>query len=88
LKQIAKAENMELQRLRRQIAFDRFLVRLFPNADRPWVLKGGYARTFHNSQERTSALPLWTHQYNWHRPTPASTKCHASDEQASKTTAS
>jgi transposase InsO family protein len=27
-----------------------------------------YARTYQNSQERTSSLPAWTHQYNWHRP--------------------
>jgi Nucleotidyl transferase AbiEii toxin, Type IV TA system len=43
LKQIAKAENVELQRLRRQVAFDRFLARLFHGADTEWVLKGGYA---------------------------------------------
>jgi hypothetical protein len=43
LKQIAKAENTELQRLRRRVAFDRFLARLFQNADAPWILKGGYA---------------------------------------------
>jgi transposase InsO family protein len=27
-----------------------------------------YARTYQNSEERTSSLPAWTHQYNWHRP--------------------
>lgn len=27
-----------------------------------------YAQTFQNSAERTASLPLWTHQYNWHRP--------------------
>jgi hypothetical protein len=43
LKQIAKTENIELQRLRRQVAFDRFLARLFQTADTQWVLKGGYA---------------------------------------------
>lgn len=43
LKQIAKTENIELQRLRRQVAFDRFLARLFHSADTQWVLKGGYA---------------------------------------------
>jgi len=43
LKQIAKTENIELQRLRRQVAFDRFLARLFDSADTQWVLKGGYA---------------------------------------------
>lgn len=43
LKQIAKTEGTELQRLRRQVAFDRFLARLFDGADTKWVLKGGYA---------------------------------------------
>ncbi len=27
-----------------------------------------YAQTFQNSAERTASLPIWTHQYNWHRP--------------------
>jgi transposase InsO family protein len=27
-----------------------------------------YARIYQNSQDRTSWLPIWTHQYNWHRP--------------------
>jgi transposase InsO family protein len=27
-----------------------------------------YARTYQNSDDRTSWLPIWTHQYNWHRP--------------------
>lgn len=43
LKQIAKTERSELQRLRRQVAFDRFLARLFGSANTQWVLKGGYA---------------------------------------------
>ncbi len=43
LKRIAKTEGTELQRLRRQVAFDRFLARLFDGADTQWVLKGGYA---------------------------------------------
>ena len=30
-----------------------------------------YARTYQNSQDRTSSLPAWTHQYNWHRPHPS-----------------
>jgi hypothetical protein len=33
LKQISKTENIELQRLRRQVAFDRLLARLFHSAD-------------------------------------------------------
>lgn len=43
LREIATEESVELQRLRRQVAFDRFLARLFPGSDTQWVLKGGYA---------------------------------------------
>ena len=43
LRQIAKSEARELQILRRQVAFDRFLARLFDSANTQWVLKGGYA---------------------------------------------
>jgi hypothetical protein len=42
----AREEKTDLQRLRRQVAFDRFLARIFlrgPKADYPWLLKGGYA---------------------------------------------
>ena len=46
LQDIAGKESVDLQRLRRQVAFDRLLARLFqpgqPLAP-PWVLKGGYA---------------------------------------------
>lgn len=43
LKRIAREEGIDLQRLRRQVAFDRFLARLFPDAGADWILKGGYA---------------------------------------------
>ncbi len=42
----AHDERTDLQRLRRQVAFDRLLARLFPKrseAKYPWILKGGYA---------------------------------------------
>jgi hypothetical protein len=42
----ARETGTDLQRLRRQVAFDRFLARTFskgPRATYPWVLKGGYA---------------------------------------------
>jgi transposase InsO family protein len=38
--------------------------RFIQTAIREWA----YARTYQNSDERTAALPAWTHQYNWHRP--------------------
>jgi hypothetical protein len=43
LTQIAKKDGIEIQRLRRQVAFDRLLARLFMDGKTPWVLKGGYA---------------------------------------------
>ncbi len=39
----AVENNTDLQRLRRKVAFDRLLARLFRNRDTNWVLKGGYA---------------------------------------------
>jgi hypothetical protein len=43
LKRISREQAVDLQRLRRQVAFDRFLARLFRHGDKNWVLKGGYA---------------------------------------------
>ncbi len=43
LKQRAKAEGLDLQRLMREVAFDRLLCRLFAGKNPPWILKGGYA---------------------------------------------
>ena len=43
LKQKSKKEGLDIQRLRRQVAFDRLLLRLFSKTLSPWVLKGGYA---------------------------------------------
>lgn len=36
-------EGVDLQRIRRQVSFDRLLARLGSAPDSPWVLKGGYA---------------------------------------------
>lgn len=40
---IAESELFQVNRLRRQVAFDRLLARLFRAEPAPWVLKGGYA---------------------------------------------
>ena len=53
----AREEGTDLQRLRRQVAFDRFLARMFskgPKADCPWVLKGGYAMELRIHTARTT----------------------------------
>lgn len=44
LQERARREGLVLQRIRRQVSFDRLLARLFASlAEAPWVLKGGYA---------------------------------------------
>jgi hypothetical protein len=57
LQDIAGNEGVDLQRLRRQVAFDRLLARLFrteqPRA-LPWVLKGGYAMELRIRAARTT----------------------------------
>jgi nucleotidyltransferase AbiEii toxin of type IV toxin-antitoxin system len=53
----ARAQGTDLQRLRRQVAFDRFLARMFskgPKAEYPWVLKGGYAMELRTHTARTT----------------------------------
>lgn len=54
LKTISKKENLELQRLRREVAFDRFLARLFSDKKVPWVLKGGYAMELQIKEARVT----------------------------------
>jgi len=43
LKTTSMKEQTDLNRLRRQVSFDRLLARLFRDAAPPWFLKGGYA---------------------------------------------
>jgi predicted nucleotidyltransferase component of viral defense system len=43
LQKISKETGADLQRIRRKVAFERFLARLFAVEPYPWVLKGGYA---------------------------------------------
>jgi len=57
LQDIAGKESIDLQRLRRQVAFDRLLARLFQAAQLralPWVLKGGYAMELRIKAARTT----------------------------------
>ena len=54
LKRLAQAEGLDLQRLRRQAAFDRLLCRLFAAPDAPWLLKGGYAMELRLKTARTT----------------------------------
>jgi predicted nucleotidyltransferase component of viral defense system len=54
LKKMAQEEGFDLQRLRRQAAFDRLLCRLFAGVDVPWLLKGGYAMELRLKTARTT----------------------------------
>lgn len=54
LKRIAAEEGADLQRLRRQVAFDRFLARLFSEPSAPWVLKGGYVMELRHKEARST----------------------------------
>jgi hypothetical protein len=62
LQTVAKIQHGDIQRLRRRVAFDRLLARLFnPNQgqDYPWILKGGYAMELRMQVARaTNVLPL------------------------------
>jgi predicted nucleotidyltransferase component of viral defense system len=51
----AHKEKTDLQRLRRQVAFDRFLARLFAKETKgAWILKGGYAMELRFRLARTT----------------------------------
>ena len=54
LKRLAQEEGLDLQRVRRQAAFDRLLSRLFARPDAPWLLKGGYAMELRLKTARTT----------------------------------
>jgi hypothetical protein len=54
LAKIATTENVDLQWVRRQGAFDRLLARLGSVPNSPWVLKGGYAMELHFQMARTT----------------------------------
>jgi len=43
LKRQAAEEGVDLDRLRKRVAFEKFLARLFEQTPAHWVLKGGYA---------------------------------------------
>lgn len=51
---LAAKEGGDLQRYRRQAAFDRLLCRLFQGETAPWLLKGGYAMELRIRAARTT----------------------------------
>ncbi len=54
LANLANAEGIDIQRLRRQVAFDRLLARLFADQSSIWTLKGGYAMELRLEASRTT----------------------------------
>ena len=54
LKTLSRSDGIDIMRLRRQVAFDRLLARLFHATDTPWVLKGGYAMELRIDRARTT----------------------------------
>ena len=54
LKSVAAADGVDLQRLRRQVSFDRLLARFFVEPNAPWLLKGGYAMELRLRTARTT----------------------------------
>ena len=54
LESISREEHIDLQRVRRQVAFDRLLVRLFLGSNPLWLLKGGYALELKLAVARTT----------------------------------
>ncbi len=55
LKNISKKEDMDVQSLRKKVAFDRFLARLFSKSELiSWVLKDGYAMELWIKEARVS----------------------------------
>jgi len=63
LKAMGQTEGVDLQRLRRQVSFDRLLARFFSERSAPWLLKGGYAmelrlRTARTTKDVDLSLPV------------------------------
>ena len=54
LKQKARTEGLDFQRLMREVSFDRLLARLFARKDAAWILKGGYALELRMKEARAT----------------------------------
>jgi hypothetical protein len=58
LRNAAQQRGSDVQRLRRRVAFERLLARLFAQDDPPWLLKGGYALELRLKDRARSTLDL------------------------------
>lgn len=54
IKQTASSENIDIQKLRRQVAFDRLLFRFFQNNSNQFYLKGGYSMELRIQKARST----------------------------------
>jgi hypothetical protein len=54
LKRVFLTDRIDLDRVRRQLSFDRLLARLFREEPVPWVLKGGYALELRFKEARST----------------------------------
>lgn len=54
LNAMARGNSADIQRLRRQVAFDRLLCRLFQASGEQWILKGGYAMELRLEESRST----------------------------------
>ncbi len=54
LQKTAKEKGIDLQRIRRQVSFDRLLARFFTQPETPFFLKGGYAMELRLSSARAT----------------------------------
>jgi predicted nucleotidyltransferase component of viral defense system len=58
LRNMARQQGTDLQRLQRRVAFERLLARLFAEEEPPWLLKGGYALELRLRDRARSTLDL------------------------------
>jgi len=51
---VVRESGQDVQRVRRRVAFNRFLARIFADKASPWILKGGYAMELRLSNARAT----------------------------------
>ena len=58
LRNLAQKEGIDLQRLRRRVAFERLLARLFKDTSAPWLVKGGFSLELRLKDQARSTVDL------------------------------
>ena len=76
LRNLSLEQGTDLQRLRRQVAFERLLARLFREQDIPWLLKGGYALELRLPERARSTVDL-----DFSVPNPAGLPSNTGDDE-------